>query len=164
LFKFLSRSQQAWRWGLAVIDVSLLTTLLHFPLSTWLDNLFNSKLPSAILFITLAGAVTAGLSFALRRWLPALLPHERPALIAVAAASAAIGLACQLWLEAQGLFIALGYSLAAALTFLVLLGGFVTLQEKLDRITGPAIWRGLPRQLLCAALAAMPLLALARIL
>ena len=159
MLRTVRRPQELAAFGGLLTFFSLFTTMLAYPIDFALKGMAAAKLFRPIIMIAIAALLYAGLSLALKKWLPALYKNLSRLLALAAFNNLFIGFALianhQFSLSFGG---AVGLSLGACLGFILLSWLTAEGMERLDNPDMPQAFRGMPATLLYLGILAMALL------
>ena len=143
--------------GIAVTFVMLLSTLVTWPVQTYLLERFDLEYLQTIVFILVIAALVQLVEIVLKRYIPALHASLGIYLPLITTNCAVLGVALQNVKDGYGFAESLVSSLGCGLGFLLAMVLFAGVRSRLEDADPPECFKGLPITLVAASIVALSL-------
>ena len=143
--------------GIAVTFVMLLSTLVTWPVQTYLLERFDLEYLQTIVFILVIAALVQLVEIVLKRYIPALHASLGIYLPLITTNCAVLGVALQNVKDGYGFAESLVSSLGCGLGFLLAMVLFACVRSRLEDADPPECFKGLPITLVAASIVALSL-------
>ena len=141
--------------GIAVTFVMLLSTLVTWPVQTYLLERFDLEYLQTIVFILVIAALVQLVEIVLKRYIPALHASLGIYLPLITTNCAVLGVALQNVKDGYGFAESLVSSLGCGLGFLLAMVLFAGVRSRLEDADPPECFKGLPITLVAASIVAI---------
>ena len=143
--------------GIAVTFVMLLSTLVTWPVQTYLLERFDLEYLQTIVFILVIAALVQLVEIVLKRYIPALHASLGIYLPLITTNCAVLGVALQNVKDGYGFAESLVSALGCGLGFLLAMVLFAGVRSRLEDADPPECFKGLPITLVAASIVALSL-------